>query len=93
MRQHIRRGAAAAVGLVAVGLLAVACATAPGLGAASPTGRVGIGGFSFQVPALPFRVGVPGSVPATQQTTAQSQATLQGATHSGEGCPIALPEQ
>jgi hypothetical protein len=91
MHHHLRRGVAVALGIVGIGVLAVACAGSPGIGSASPPGRATIGGFTFQVPALPIRVPLPGTAQAPQQTT--SQATLQGATHSGEGCPIALPQQ
>jgi hypothetical protein len=92
MRQHVHRGVLVGIGIAGAGLIAVACATAPGIGSASGPGRAVVGGFSFQVPVLPNRVTWPGSVNATS-TTAQSQSTLQGATHSGEGCPIALPQQ
>jgi hypothetical protein len=90
--KQARRGIAAGVGAVAIGVLAVACSSGTAVTPIS-AGATSIAGFSFQVPTvqLPFSgpVLVKPAV-ATTQTTTQVQDQLRGVTHSGEGCPLSL---
>ena len=95
MLKQIRRRVTVAAGVVAIGVLAVACSGGAAIGP-GPGGTTTLSGFSFQVPTvtLPL-VGPLLTRPAmtTTQTQAQEQLQAQGVSHSGEGCPLSLPGQ
>jgi len=91
--QQIRRKVAIAVGVVAIGVLAVACSGGATI-MPGPGGTTTIAGFSLQVPpvTLPL-VGPVLTVPATTTTQTRAQTQAQGVTHSGAGCPLSLSGQ
>ena len=95
MVKQIRRRVTIAVGVVAIGILAVACsggaAISPG-----PGGTTTLAGFSFQVPTVTLPVVGPvltSPAMTTTQTQTQAQEQVQGVTHSGAGCPLSLSGQ
>ncbi len=92
MFHQIRRKVGVGIGVIAVGMLAVACSGAPQISSTPAGYQASVGGFSVRLPGvtLPFVTSSP--KPANAQTTTTMQSTLQGAVHSGEGCPIALPQ-
>ena len=93
--KQIRRKVTVAAGVVAIGVLAVACSGGAAIGP-GPAGTTNVAGFSFQVPTvtLPL-VGPLLTRPSmtTTQTQTQEQVQAQGVAHSGEGCPLSLSGQ
>jgi hypothetical protein len=87
----VRRRFVVGVGVVAVGILGVACSGNPGLHPVSTRVQGVLGHVSIQVPfsSKPITIMAPGQ--DNQSTMAQNQTSLQGSTHSGEAWPIALP--
>jgi hypothetical protein len=92
MLRPIKRKVVVGIGVLAIGVLAVACAGSPGLGARTPRLHASIGGFTVELPSVTLPFMSPASQPATSQTTTTTQSSVQDVTHSGEGCPIALPQ-
>jgi hypothetical protein len=90
--QEVRRKVVLGFGILAVGILAVACSGAPQLTSTPGGFQASVGGFSVRLPdvTLPFVSSSP--KPANSQTTTTTQSAVQGAVQSGEGCPIALPQ-
>jgi hypothetical protein len=90
--QEVRRKVALGFGILAVGVLVVACAGVPRISSTPGGFQAAVGGFSVRLPevTLPFVSSSP--KPVISQTTTTTQSTVQGAVHSGEGCPIALPQ-
>ena len=92
MLLQVKRKVVLGIGVLSLGVLAVACSGAPQRNSTTGGFRASIGGFSMQLPEvkLPFVSSSP--MPAQSQTVTTTQGTLQGAVHTGEGCPIALPQ-
>ena len=92
MLLNVRRKVVFGIGVMSLGVLAVACSGAPQLSSTAGGFQASIGGFSMQVPEvkLPFVSSSP--APGQSQTVTTTQGTLQGVVHSGEACPIALPQ-
>ncbi len=78
--------------VAAISVLAVACSGVPQLSATTAGMRATLGGMSIHVPALPFSFRAPAMGQPEAKPATTTQSTLQGATHSGEGCPLALPQ-
>ena len=91
MLLNVKRKVVLGIGVMSIGVLAVACSGAPQLSSTAGGVQASIGGFSMQLPEikLPFVSSSPQPVQA--QTVTTTQGTLQGAVHTGEACPIALP--
>jgi hypothetical protein len=92
MLQGVRRKILLRFGILAVGVLAVACAGAPQVNATTGGFQASVGSISMRLPALTLPLVSPSPKPVNSQTMTSTQSTLQGAVHSGEGCPIALPQ-
>jgi hypothetical protein len=89
----IRRQVIVAVGVVAIGVLAVACSGGATI-APGPGGTTTFAGFSFQVPTVTLPLAGPALTrPAMATTQTQAQEQVQGVTHSGAGCPLSLSGQ
>lgn len=86
MLRQLKRKVVLALGMIAISAVAVACAGSPQVVSTTDGFQATIGGLSFRTPALTL----PFAQPAPAQATTQS--ALQGAVHSGEACPIALPQ-
>jgi hypothetical protein len=87
-----KRKAIVGIGVTAIGLLAVACSGAPQVSATMGGFQASIGGLSLELPSPSIPLVSPLLKPATTTTTASKKDELIGAVHSGEGCPLALPQ-
>jgi hypothetical protein len=90
--QEVRRKFVLGFGILAVGVLAVACSGAPAITSTRGGYQASVGGLSVRLPdvTLPFVSSSP--KPANSQTTTTTQSAIQSTVHGGEGCPIALPQ-
>jgi hypothetical protein len=90
--QDVRRKIVLGFGILAISVLAAACTGAPQLTSTSSGFQASVGGFSVRLPDVPLPFVSSSQKPVNSPTTATTQDTVQGAVHSGEGCPIALPQ-
>lgn len=92
MLREIKRKAIVGIGVAAIGVLAVACSGTPQVSSTMGGFQASVGGFSFVVPSPAIPLISPASKPATATTTVSKKDELIGAVHSGEGCPLNLPQ-
>jgi hypothetical protein len=92
MLQRVKRKVALGIGVLAVGVLAVACSGAPQFGSTTAGFQASVGGFSFQLPSLTLPFVSPGPKQANPQAVTTAHSTSQGASFTGGGCPLDLPQ-
>ncbi len=92
MVHGVKRKAIVGIGVTALALLAVACTGATQVSSTTGGFQASVGGVSFALPSTSLPLASPLLRPATTTTTDSKKDELVGAVHSGEGCPIALPQ-